>query len=66
MVQWVKIPTAVAWVTAKVCVLSPAQCTGLKDPALPQLWCRSQLRLRFSPWPGGLPFAVGVAIELKK
>ena len=24
----------------------------VKDPALPQLWCRSQLQLRFDPWPG--------------
>ena len=25
---------------------------GVKDPMLLQLWHRSQLRLRFSPWPG--------------
>ena len=24
---------------------------GLKDPLLPELQCRSQLRLGFSPWP---------------
>ena len=24
----------------------------VKDPALPKLWHRSQLRLRFDPWPG--------------
>ena len=24
----------------------------VKDPELPLLWCRSQLQLRFSPWPG--------------
>ena len=26
--------------------------SGLKDPVSLQLWPRSQLRLRFSPWPG--------------
>ena len=26
--------------------------TWLKDPALTQLWCRSQLRLGSDPWPG--------------
>ena len=24
----------------------------VKGPALPQLWCRSQLFLGFDPWPG--------------
>ena len=35
-------------------VQSPAQCSGLKDLALWQLWYRSQLWLRFSPWPGNI------------
>ena len=30
-------------------ILGPAQ--WVKDPALPQLWLRSQLRLRSDPWP---------------
>jgi len=31
-------------------VPSLAQHSGLKDLALPQLWCRLQLRLRSDPW----------------
>ena len=31
-------------------ILDPAQ--RVKDPALPQLWLRLQLRLRSDPWPG--------------
>ena len=52
MVQRVKNPTAVARLAVEVWVQSPAWCRELKDPALLQLWHRSQLRLRFSPWPG--------------
>ena len=39
VVQWVKNLTAVAWVTAEaqVGVRTLAQCSGLKDLALPQL-----------------------------
>ena len=44
--QWVKNPTAAAWVTVEVQVRSSAWCSGLKDPVLLQLW------LRFSLWPG--------------
>ena len=32
-------------------VQTPAQDSGLKYLALPQLWCRSQLWLRSDPWP---------------
>ena len=46
MVHWVKNPTAEAQVTEEAQVPSPAQHSGLKDPAL------LQLRLRFNPWPG--------------
>ena len=46
MAQWVKSPTAMAWVAAEVWVQSLAQHSGLKDPVLPQLWHR------FGPWPG--------------
>ena len=35
MAQWVKNPTTAAQVTAEVQVQSPAQRSGLKDPALP-------------------------------
>ena len=51
MVQWVKNRTAVAWVTAEVWILSLAQCSVLKDPALLKMGCTSQLQLRFNPWP---------------
>ena len=30
----------------------PAVAQRVRDPALPQLWRRPQLWLRFSPWPG--------------
>ena len=49
MAQWVKNPTAVAQVAAGAQDPSLAQCSGLKNPALPQLWYRLQLLLRFSP-----------------
>ena len=52
--QWVKNPTAAAWVPVEVWVGSPAQNRGLKDPTLPQLLQRSQLWLRFNPWPRNL------------
>ena len=45
MAQWVKNPTPAARVTAEVWVQSPAQYSGLKDPALQQLW------LGFNSWP---------------
>ena len=50
MVQWVKNLTAVAQVALEAQVQSPAQHGELKDLALPQLWHRLQLRLRFNPW----------------
>jgi len=43
VVQWVKSQTAAAQVTAEVQVRSLAQCSGLKDRALPQV------QLRFNP-----------------
>ena len=36
MAQWVKNLTAAIWVAVEVWVRSPAQCSGLKDPAMPQ------------------------------
>ena len=47
--QWVKNPAAVTFVTVEVQIQSLALLGGLKDPALPQLWCRSQLWLGFNP-----------------
>jgi len=49
MMQWVKSLTAAAQFTAEVQVRSPAQHSELKDPALPQLQCGSQLQLGFNP-----------------
>ena len=49
MAQWVKNPTVATLVSVEV-----PKHSVLKDSALPQLWCRSQLRLRFNPWPGNL------------
>ena len=51
VVQWVKNLTAVAWVAMEARVGSPAQCSGVKDPGLPQLQCRSQLQLGLNLWP---------------
>ena len=52
MVQQVKNLTAMAQVAVEAQVQSLARCSGLKDLTLPQLWCWSQLWLRFSLWPG--------------
>ena len=50
--QWIKNPTIVAGVAVEAWIQSPAQRSGLKDLALPQLQHRSQLQLRISPQPG--------------
>ena len=49
MAQWVKNPTAAACVTAEVWVQFLAWSSGLKDLALPQLQCSSQMWLGFNP-----------------
>ena len=49
MAQWVKNLTAIAQVAGVVQVRSLAQCSGLEDPALLQLQCKSQL------WFGSFP-----------
>ena len=49
MVQWFKNLTAVTQVIAEARVCSSGWYSGLKDPALPQLWCRLQLQLSFNP-----------------
>ena len=58
--QWVRNPTAVAWVAAGMQVLSPAWHSWLKDLALPQLQCSSLLLT------GELPYALSMAIKKKK
>ena len=45
MAQWVRNPTALAWVASEVWVRAPAQDSGLKDQAM------LQLQLGFNPWP---------------
>ena len=42
--------SAAAQATAEVQVRPPAWGSGLKDTALPQMYCRLQLQLRFNPW----------------
>ena len=49
MAQWVKNPTAGACVTVEVWVQFLAWGSGLKDLALPQLQCSSQMWLGFNP-----------------
>ena len=51
MAQWVKDLTAAAQVAAEVWVQFPAWHSGLKGPALPQLWHSLQLKLGLNPWP---------------
>ena len=55
MAQWVKNPTTAAPVTVAAWVQHPARHSGLKDLELPQMGCRLQLQLRFSPWPRNFP-----------
>ena len=50
-VQWVKNLTEVAQVAVEAQIQSLVQYSGLKDPALPQLWHGLQLQLRFCPRP---------------
>ena len=54
---WVGSPAVAKWVknltaVVEVQVQFPAWCLGLRDPALLQLWHRSQLWLTFNAWPG--------------
>ena len=51
MAQWVKNPTAGAWVAVEAQVQSLTQGSALKDLALPSLPGRLQWQLGFSPWP---------------
>ena len=57
MVQWVKNSTAMVQVTEEARVQSLARCSGLKDPALPELQPMLQLWFRFNLWPGKLSYA---------
>ena len=64
MAKWVKNLTAVTLVATEVRVWLQVQHSGLKDPVLPQLWCRSQLQLRSNP--GLAIFVAGTAIKTNK
>ena len=50
--QWVKNLTVATQAAAVARVQPSAWHSGLKDPALLQLWQRSQLQFRFNPWAG--------------
>ena len=41
--------------------LIPGPAQWIKDPVLPEQWCRSKLRLASDPWNGhmGIPYAQG-------
>ena len=60
MVHWVKNLTAAAQIDAEVQFQSPAWCSGLKDPALPQPLAQTQSLAQ------ELPYTVGAAIKGKK
>jgi len=50
--QWVKNQTTMVQVAAEAQVQYLVWCSGLKDPVLPQLQCRSQLCSDLTPGPG--------------
>ena len=43
--------------------LIPGLVHCVKDPALPQLWQRLHMWLRFDPWPGEVSYAAGAGGE---
>ena len=47
VVQWVNEPTCLCGIAGSI----PRPAQWVKDPVLPQLWQRSQMQLRFDPWP---------------
>ena len=61
--QRVKSPTAVTLVSAEAWVQSPTWHSGLKEPALLQLWHRSATAVQIQSLAQQLPYAVGVAIK---
>lgn len=65
MAQWVSNLTAEVPAAVEAPVQSPAWCRGLKEPALPQLWHKSQLQLGFHPWPRELSHAADVTTEIQ-
>ena len=64
------VPAVAQWVNDPACpcreaasIPSPVQ--WVKDLALLCPWHRSQLQLRFNPWPGEPPYGTGAAEEKK-
>ena len=53
------------WLGVEAQIQSLAQCSGLKDLVLLQLWCRSQLHSDSILGPWQLPYAMGVAMKKK-
>ena len=60
VVQWAEDLIAAAWVAVEVCVRVPAQCGGLKDPAL--LPVEAQIHSLAQKF----PYAASAAIKKKK
>ena len=48
MAQWIKDPAHLCGIPVRF----PGPEQWIKDPVWPQLWHKSQMRLRFNPWPG--------------
>ena len=63
MAQWVKNPTAAAWVTVKARVLSLAPLSGLKYLALPQLWRLIEAVAQIRSLAQELLYVTGVTIK---
>ena len=66
MVQWVKNPTAVAWVAAEPWIQSLAWPSGLKDPASLQLQLQLAAKAQIQSLAQELPHASGVAIKKRR
>ena len=62
MVQWVNDPAYLCGGTS----LIPGWVQCIKNPVLVHLWCRSQLQLGFSPWPGNFRMLGGSWGKRKK
>ena len=68
MVQWVKnVSNSLGHHGGTGLIHDPVQCVLEDlDSTLPQLQCGSHLQFRFNPWPGELPYTMGVAIKSVK
>ena len=66
MAHWVKNLSTAAQVCVEAWVPSQVQCSGLKDPALPRLWHRWQLKAQIQSQEQELPYAAGIVIKNKQ